>query len=299
VVPWGAGTAQAAVYPGALRLTVTKVVAGAAGDTLGWTYQVPLPHPVTGTISLDVPAAFTAPQTSAPGAAGYVATTSGCAQFQVTGTTPQHDGSTMITVAVTCAKGLTGAISYTPGTVPVQAGTYVFAATFTPAAGTAQPFTQGDIVAVQHGPLARLVISPASATIATGGTQTYTVQGLDAFGNPLGDLTGGTKFTISPDGSCGRSVCTASVNGPHTITASRQPPGSQHHRFAHRGPAGGGPVRGPDRHQLHAVLLRACHVRNHGHQHQHGVLVGRGERHRSRTLRPGVPGGHPLRVHQL
>src|SRR5580704_3594026 len=83
VVPWGAGTAQASVYPGALHLTVTKVVAGAAGDTLGWNYQAPLHHAVTGTISLDVPAAFTAPQTSTPGSGGYVGTTSGCTQFQV------------------------------------------------------------------------------------------------------------------------------------------------------------------------------------------------------------------------
>ena len=84
------------------------------------------------------------------------------------------------------------------------------------------PFAQGDIVTVQHGPLASLVISPASSTIATGSTQTYTVQGLDAFGNPLGNLTGGTKFTITPDGHCGRSVCTANINGPHTVTATRQ-----------------------------------------------------------------------------
>ena len=221
VVGWGAGTAQAAVFPGALRLTVTKVVAGAAGDTLGWTYQAPLRQPVTGTISLDVPAAFTAPQASAPGSDGYVATTSGCAQFQVTGTAPQNDGSTVIIVAVSCAQGLTGVISYTPGTVPAQAGRYGFAATFTPAAGTAVSFPQGDIVTVTHGPLASLVITPASSTIATGGTQTYTVQGLDAFGNPLGNVTGGTRFTITPDGSCGHSVCTASVNGPHTVTASR------------------------------------------------------------------------------
>src|ERR1700727_2188819 len=80
VAGWAAGTAQAAVFPGALRLTVTKVVAGAAGDTLGWTYQAPLRQPVTGTISLDMPAAFTAPQSGSPGSAGYVSTTSGCAQ---------------------------------------------------------------------------------------------------------------------------------------------------------------------------------------------------------------------------
>jgi hypothetical protein len=121
VVSWGAVAAQAAVNPGALRLTVTKVVAGAADDTLSWTYQAPLHRAVTGTISLDVPAAFTAPQTGSPGSTGYVSTTSGCAQFQVTGTALQNDGSTVITVAVSCAEGLTGAISYNPGTVPAVA----------------------------------------------------------------------------------------------------------------------------------------------------------------------------------
>jgi hypothetical protein len=222
VLAWGAGIAQASVSYGALRLTVSKVVAGATGDTLGWTYHAPLYHKVTGTISLDVPAAFTAPQTSTPGSPGYVSTTSGCAQFQVTGTPAQHDGSTMITVAVNCAKGLTGAISYAGVAAPTVAGKYVFAATFTPAAGPAVPFAQADIVTVQHAPLASLVISPASSAIATGGTQAYTVQGLDAYGNSLGNLTSGTKFTIAPDGSCGRSFCTASINGPHTVTASRQ-----------------------------------------------------------------------------
>src|SRR3984957_6273930 len=121
VVGWGAAAAQASVYPGALRLTVAKVVAGAAGDTLSWTYQAPLHRVVTGTISLDVPAAFTAPQASAPGSPGYVSATSGCAQFQVSGTAPQHDGSTMITLAVSCAEGLTGTISYAGVTVPTVA----------------------------------------------------------------------------------------------------------------------------------------------------------------------------------
>jgi hypothetical protein len=218
----GTGTAQASLSPGTLKLTVSTVVAGATGDTLGWNYQAPLYRKVTGTIGLDVPAAFTAPQTSTPGSPGYVSTTSACGQFQVTGTMPQNDGTTMVTIAVSCAKGLTGAISYNPGTVPTVAGRYVFAATFTPAGGTAVPFAQADIVTVQHGPLASLVISPASSTIATGATQTYTVQGFDAYGNSLGNLTGSTRFTISPDGHCGRSVCTASTNGPHTVTASRQ-----------------------------------------------------------------------------
>lgn len=53
-VAWGMGTAQASLSPGTLKLTVSTVVAGATGDTLGWNYQAPLYRKVTGTISLDV-----------------------------------------------------------------------------------------------------------------------------------------------------------------------------------------------------------------------------------------------------
>jgi hypothetical protein len=223
VLPLGAASAQAGTtYYGTLRLTLNKVAAGATGDTLGWNYQAPLLKVVAGTISLDVPAPFQAPQAGTPGSPGYVSTTSTCAQFQVTGTTPQQDGSTVITVAVSCAKGLTGAISYAPGTEPTQAGKYVFAATFTRAGAAAVPFRQAHIVTVQHGPLASLVITPAASTIATGGRQAYRVRGLDAFGNSLGNVTGSSTFTITPDGRCGRSACTAAVNGPHTVTATDQ-----------------------------------------------------------------------------
>jgi hypothetical protein len=222
VLPARMASAQAATssYPGALRLTVAKVVAGDQADTLGWTYQAPA-RAVTATISVDVPAGFTAPQASAPASPGYVsAASASCAKFQVSGTTPQHDGSTIVTVALTCAKGLTGTISYAGVAPPTTVGKYVLAAMFTPAGGAAVPFSQADIVAVQHGPLASLVLSPASATIATGAAQTYAAQGLDAFGNVIGNVTASTKFAISPDGRCGRSVCTASQNGPHTVTAT-------------------------------------------------------------------------------
>jgi Domain of unknown function DUF11 len=222
VLPAGMASAQAATstYPGALRLTVTKVVAGDQADTLGWTYQAP-GRAVTATISVDMPAGFTAPQASAPASPGYVsAASASCAKFQVSGTAPQHDGSTIVTVAVTCAKGLTGTISYAGVAPPTTVGKYVLAAMFTPAGGAAVPFSQADIVSVQHGPLASLVVSPAGATIATGTGQTYAAQGLDAFGNVIGNVTASTKFAISPDGRCGRSVCTASTNGPHVVTAT-------------------------------------------------------------------------------
>ena len=52
------------------------------------------------------------------------------------------------------------------------------------------------------GGLDHLVLAPASATIASGGSQAYTAEGLDAFDNSLGDVTATTTFTIAPNGSC-------------------------------------------------------------------------------------------------
>lgn len=70
------------------------------------------------------------------------------------------------------------------------------------------------------GPLDRITISPASATIAAGGSQSFTTQASDQFGNSRGDVTAGTTFTIAPDGSCTGASCTATNGGPHTVTAT-------------------------------------------------------------------------------
>jgi parallel beta-helix repeat protein len=69
-------------------------------------------------------------------------------------------------------------------------------------------------------PLDHIVISPATATIAAGGSQSYTAQGFDASGNSLGDVTSSTTFSVSPDGSCVGSVCTATIAGAHTVTGN-------------------------------------------------------------------------------
>src|SRR5439155_1544218 len=60
----------------------------------------------------------------------------------------------------------------------------------------------------------------ASATISSGGSETYTAEGRDAFNNTLGDVTAATTFTIAPDGSCTGASCSASVAGPHTVTGT-------------------------------------------------------------------------------
>jgi parallel beta-helix repeat protein len=70
------------------------------------------------------------------------------------------------------------------------------------------------------GPVDHLALSPASATIASGGSQTYTAESRDQYDNPIADVTSGTTFTISPNGSCTGATCTASVAGAHTVTGT-------------------------------------------------------------------------------
>jgi hypothetical protein len=70
------------------------------------------------------------------------------------------------------------------------------------------------------GVLDHIVISPSSATISAGGSQAYTAEGFDASNNSLGDVTAFTTFSISPNGSCTGTTCTATVGGPHTVTGN-------------------------------------------------------------------------------
>jgi hypothetical protein len=70
------------------------------------------------------------------------------------------------------------------------------------------------------GPLDHITISPASATITSGGSQSYDVKAFDKFGNLISDVTGSTSLSISPDGSCTGATCTAGNPGPHTVVAA-------------------------------------------------------------------------------
>jgi hypothetical protein len=70
------------------------------------------------------------------------------------------------------------------------------------------------------GALDHITISPANASIATGGTQAYTAQGFDVFNTSIGDVTATTTFSISPDGSCTGTACTATIASLHTVTGN-------------------------------------------------------------------------------
>ena len=75
-------------------------------------------------------------------------------------------------------------------------------------------------IATSAASLDRIVLTPATAAIAAGGSQSYTAEGYDAYGNDLGDVTSDTSFSIAPDGSCSGSSCTATIDGAHTVTGT-------------------------------------------------------------------------------
>jgi hypothetical protein len=65
-----------------------------------------------------------------------------------------------------------------------------------------------------------ITITPSSSTITAGGSQSYKAIGYDQNNNSLGDLTADTSFSISPEGSCTWSSCTAAAAGPHSLSAT-------------------------------------------------------------------------------
>ena len=78
------------------------------------------------------------------------------------------------------------------------------------------------LLTVKASSLDHLAISPATASIKPGASQTYAAEGFSSTGADLGDVTASTTFTISPDGTCQGSACTATTPGSHTVTGTDQ-----------------------------------------------------------------------------
>src|SRR5207302_5586652 len=97
------------------------------------------------------------------------------------------------------------------------AGTPTLTASADPSTGLTRA-TQMETVT--GGPLDHLRLSPLQVTVALGAGQTYKAQGLDAFGNDLGDVTTSTTFTVAPDGTCAGTSCVAPTVGMHTVTGT-------------------------------------------------------------------------------
>jgi hypothetical protein len=125
------------------------------------------------------------------------------------------DAAATLPAGYTFTEGDAGTHVFTGGVTLRTAGNQGVTATSGALSSTQSP------IAVQPGSLASLVLSPATSTMDAGASRSYTAQGRDASGNNLGDMTAGTTFSITPEGSCTGNVCTAVVAGPHTVIATR------------------------------------------------------------------------------
>ena len=65
-----------------------------------------------------------------------------------------------------------------------------------------------------------VTVSPSTASVIAGTSQSYVVTAFDVFGNSLGDVTASATLQITPDGTCGVGACTPAAAGTHTVTAT-------------------------------------------------------------------------------
>ena len=78
-------------------------------------------------------------------------------------------------------------------------------------------------VSVGAGPAAQLTVSPSSASVATGGTQTFTAAAADAYGNPV--AASATSWSLSP-ASLGSLSCSGTCTGSSTTFTAGASAGS-------------------------------------------------------------------------
>jgi hypothetical protein len=65
-----------------------------------------------------------------------------------------------------------------------------------------------------------LVVTPATASVTDGASQTFAVTAFDSDGNSLGDVTSASTLTIAGGGTCTGASCAASGVGAHLVTAA-------------------------------------------------------------------------------
>jgi hypothetical protein len=126
--------------------------------------------------------------------------------------------------ALACGTSPTSTVSGTTcSDLSVPTGNYHYTATAVYRSWTATSSASGS-VAVNNQVLTSITISPASASIAAGGSRSYVATGHDQNGDPMGDVTASTTFAISPNGSCTGATCTATVadsgGSHHTVTGN-------------------------------------------------------------------------------
>jgi len=86
--------------------------------------------------------------------------------------------------------------------------------------GTYIGLTDTASLTVTAGSLHHIVISPASATITAGGTQTYTAQSFDQFDNLIASVTPSYSIEAGAGGSWATNVYTSQTAGTWTVTGT-------------------------------------------------------------------------------
>ena len=110
----------------------------------------------------------------------------------------------------------TGLLTVSHVTVALSGNRY--RAVFSNSAGRVD--SQAALLTVAVSRLAKVVLSPAAASIAPGGSASYQAEGFDPKGIDLGDVTSTTTFSVAPAGSCIGAICTASIPGAYTVTGA-------------------------------------------------------------------------------
>ncbi|MCW2494140.1 IPT/TIG domain-containing protein [Jatrophihabitans sp.] len=88
--------------------------------------------------------------------------------------------------------------------------------TFTAADGA----TASEQLDVTAGSPQTLVISPDPATAPIDTDRAFTAEAFDAEGNDLGDVTGGTTFTVYGGGTCSANLCRSGSVGNHVVVGT-------------------------------------------------------------------------------
>ena len=118
----------------------------------------------------------------------------------------------------TSIKNNTTALSFTDTSV-VAGTTYYYEVTWNSSAGGSLP--SGPVPAAPIGPLAKITVTPASASVQTGGTQQYAAVGTDSTGNSVSPQPS-FSWQVSGGGTISSSglFSATTVGGPYTVTAT-------------------------------------------------------------------------------
>ncbi len=168
-------TVNAVNGSGTMSVAPTTISASSSGQTLTYVYTAAAGGMTDGSISIDIPAGWTAPQTASGSTAGYVTTTAGSPA--VSGTGPW----TITVSSLTLAAASTVTVKY--GDTSVNAAGAA-TATATPGAAT----FAAKQVSVNSGALVALATSPSLTVYAADGSGTVSVT-------PTSTLAGTTNNT--------------------------------------------------------------------------------------------------------